>query len=198
MRSRRGRFVAIVGPDGVGKTTLAAKLLDLAPEPTGYVHFRPNMLRPLRTRPNGLTVMGPDKHPPENPLLGWLRLVASIPRFWFGYLARIRPVLQRGGTVVADRWAYGYIAQPQALRFFGPPRLARIAVRLIPRPDLVINLCAPPSLIASRKGELSEQEIAVELGLWRSLPVASMCTLDAALPPEDLAERALGELKSIG
>ena len=197
MRLRRGWFVAIVGPDGVGKTTLAAHLLDLAPGPTGYVHFRPRMLQSLPPRPRCSTVVSPDKHPPKNRFLGWLRLSTSIPRFWIGYLTRMRPLLLRGGTVVADRWAYGYVTQPHALRFFGPPGLARFAMRIIPRPDLVINLTAPPDLIANRKGELSEEEISAELELWISLPVQSMTTLDATLPPEDLALRALSELKAI-
>lgn len=197
MRPRRGSFVAIVGPDGVGKTTLANQLLDLAGGQAGYVHFRPRLFQSLPPRPDNLTVVRPDKHPSGNRFLGWLRLAASIPRFWVGYLTAIKPMLLRGGTVVADRWAYGYVAQPHALRFFGPPRLARLALRVIPQPDLIINLVAPPHLIAKRKDELSEEEITAELALWASLPVPSMATLDATLPPDELATRAFSELESI-
>lgn len=197
MRSQRGWFVAIVGPDGVGKTTLANHLLDLAPEPTGYVHFRPRMFQSLTARPGSLTVVNPDKHPPRRRILGWFRLSVSILRFWIGYLTKVRPLLIRGGAVVADRWAYGYVAQPRALRFFGPPAFARFAMRVIPSPDLVINLTASPELIASRKLELSLEEIVAELELWRRLPVESMTTLDATLNPEDLAARALSEVESI-
>lgn len=197
MRSRRGWFIAIVGPDGVGKTTLANRLLDLAPEPTAYVHFRPGILRSLPSRPGNSTVVSPEKHPPKNRFLGWLRLSISIPRFWIGYIARMMPLLNRGGTVVADRWAYGYLAQPEALRFFGPPALARFAIRIVPRPDLVINLAASPELIANRKAELSLPEIIAELELWKRLPVEQLRTLDANLPPEDLAVRAMSELETI-
>jgi thymidylate kinase len=197
MQSRRGSFVAIVGPDGVGKTTLANQILDLASGRAGYVHFRPRMFQSLPPRPHSLAVVSPDKHPSKNRFMGWLRLGAAIPRFWVGYLTAIKPLLRTGGIVVADRWAYGYVAQPHALRFFGPPKLARFAIRLIPKPDLVVNLVAPPRLIANRKDELSVEEISAELELWSRLPVPSMTTLDATLPPEELAWRALSELESI-
>jgi hypothetical protein len=82
---------------------------------------------------------------------------------------------------------YGYIAQPEALRFHGPDVLARAVVRLLPRPDLIVNLTAPPHVIRERKQELTLPQIEQELLAWSSLRVPNMQTLDATRRPQDVA-----------
>lgn len=72
-----------------------------------------------------------------------------------GYLVRIRPAVRQGALVMGDRWAYGYLVQPRALKFYGPVWMARLAVRLLPQPEVVVNLVAPAEVIRSRKAELS-------------------------------------------
>ena len=56
-RRGRGYLVAIVGPDGVGKTTLARGLLNAWDGPSRYVHFRPPLLGPLAESPTESAVM---------------------------------------------------------------------------------------------------------------------------------------------
>ena len=58
---------------------------------------------------------------------------------------------------------YGYVAQPNALRFHGPAFLALAIVRLLPRPHLIVNLTAPPQVIRERKQELTLSQIEHEL-----------------------------------
>ena len=89
---------------------------------------------------------------------------------------------------------YGYLVQREALKFYGPDFLARLIVRLMPRPHLIINLSAPSSIIRSRKQELTIREIEQELVAWSSLLLPNMLTLDATRSPEDIAEEILAKL----
>jgi hypothetical protein len=126
--------------------------------------------------------------------LGWLRLARNVARAWLGHVLTVRPALARGTLVLGDRWVYGYLIQPLALRFFGPASFARIAVLLLPRPDLVANLTAPVGLIRNRKQELSGPQIAAELAAWALLPVPELKTFEANAAPEVIASRILQEL----
>jgi thymidylate kinase len=113
-----------------------------------------------------------------------------------GYLRTVRPALKRSWLIIGDRWMYGYIVQPDALRFHGPDALARAMLRLLPRPHLVVNLAAPPHVIRQRKQELTLSQIEQELLAWSSLRVANVQTLDATRPPRDIASDILMALAS--
>ena len=126
---------------------------------------------------------------------GWLRLGLNVARFWLGYLRRVRPAIKRGSLVVGDRWAYGYLAQPVPLKFFGPEWLARAAVRLMPQPDLVVRLTAPASVIRSRKAELTEQQIEKEHALWGLITARRILEVDARRTPGEIAEVVLSALQ---
>jgi hypothetical protein len=84
---------------------------------------------------------------------------------------------------------YGYIAQPEALRFYGPLWLAAAVIRLLPRPTLVVNLTATPELIRDRKQELALSEIAGELEVWSRMRVPAVVTFAASDSPEIIAGR---------
>jgi thymidylate kinase len=127
-------------------------------------------------------------------VLGWIRILHKLVRIWIGYRLRIRPALRRGSLVVGDRWAYGYVVQPWALRFYGPRWLALCTLRALPRPDLVVNLSAPPEEIRRRKGELTLEQIRGELMDWADLPALPMETFDAVRAPEQIASDILAAL----
>jgi thymidylate kinase len=124
------------------------------------------------------------------------RIARNYLRFWLGYLFKVRPALARGTLVVADRWAYGYMVQPHALKFFGPAWLARVAVTSLPAPDLVANLTAPPDVIRGRKQELTETQIEAELAAWATLPAPHIESFDTQGSPEAVASRILAAARS--
>lgn len=189
-----GAFVVLVGPDGVGKTSVARELVSRRPGRARYFHFRPAVRRPLDR-----TVPGPGPSIAKargggSRVAGVLRLLRSAAHGWVAYLVRIRPAVRAGELVVGDRWLYGYVGQPQSLRFHGPDPLARMIVRLLPRPDLVVKLVAPPEVIVQRKQELTIDEVRAELARWDMLPVGNGLTLACDVPPADVADAVLAAL----
>lgn len=190
-----GRFVVIVGPDGVGKTSVATALMDLWDGPTAYFHFCPPLRGTLDSRPTPGPPAGP-KWPDDggSVVAGWVRLVRNVARFVAGYLRSVRPAVRRGHLVVADRYFYGYLVQPRALRFHGPKAMAAIATRLVPRPDLIVNLAAPPEVIRERKAELTIAEIEDELSGWSGVGRDRATTFDAVDSPKEIASRVMSRL----
>jgi thymidylate kinase len=192
-RGDQGRFIILVGPDGVGKTTLASELTNLAETRSAYFHYRPIIRAGLKSAP-------PDEAgdpPPKNKetgwkIVGWIRLIRSALQFAIAYHIRIKPLIRRGFLVIGDRWLFNYFVQPLSVRYYGPEWLARLAFGIVPGPDLIVNLVAPPAVIESRKRELNRSEIQLELERWRNLPtLAPLVTYDATSPPDELARMIL-------
>ena len=70
-----GRFIVLVGPDGVGKTTVARALMQRHSGPAAYFHFLPPIQGSLAQAPDpGSAPPLPKAHPGGSRLLGWLRL----------------------------------------------------------------------------------------------------------------------------
>jgi len=93
---------------------------------------------------------------------------------------------------------YGYLVQPDSLKFRGPRLLARAVLRLLPSPHLIVNLSASPNLIRARKQELTICQIEQELLAWSSLGLPNLQTFDAARAPQDIASAILGALDATG
>lgn len=192
-----GGFVVLVGPDGVGKTSVARALLSSHGGRAAYFHFLPPIRGPLSSSPGSALLPPPPKASSEGGwvLLGWCRLLKNAARCWLGYLGTIRPAVKRRWLVVGDRWMFGYLVQPDALKFRGPHVLARVVVRLLPRPHLIVNLTAPPQVIRERKQELTISQIEHELRAWALLGGANVRTVDATALPDAIAGEILMALK---
>jgi thymidylate kinase len=193
-----GRFVVLVGPDGVGKTSVARALLADHRGPSTYFHFLPPLDGRWQAAPDPTSVPPPKARGGGSAVLGWIRLVRNAVRCWVGYLTSVRPALKRGLLIVGDRWMYGYVVQPEAMKFHGPDLFARAVMRVLPRPHLIVNLTAPPYVIRERKQELTLSQIEQELLAWSSLRMPNVKTLDATRSPQDLAIEILDALASAG
>lgn len=192
----RGAFVVIVGPDGVGKTTISRALAVAHGGPAAYFHFVPPILASLSSSAptNAAPHLGKGTAHGSR-ILGCARLVRNAVRFWIAYLLRVRPAAKAGALVIGDRGMYGYLVQPRALKFYGPSAFARLVLRALPQPTLIVNLAAPASVVRTRKQELTLDEIERELREWRRLPVGRVATFDATATPVDIAQRIMMELR---
>jgi thymidylate kinase len=171
-----GSLVAVLGPDGAGKTTLSDALTAQVPLPTRYVYM--GMWRETRWDPYVRRVPGGR--------LG--RLLVRV----FRSVTRARYHRARGRLVVVDRFVYdALLAGPQSSL---GERVANAAMlRLGPTPDVLLLLDAPGELMFRRKGEHSaevlEQRRQAYLALRDRLP--GMVVLDASAPVDDVRRQAL-------
>jgi hypothetical protein len=145
---RRGMVVALLGPDGAGKSSVARRLSVLSPLPvrTFYLGAYPQS--------EGMTD-GPSKVP-------GLRFLRRLGRLaGRGLAARLHA--WRGGLAVLDR-------HPLETLLDGRGNLRRrLLARSVSRPDLFVVLDAPAALIHERKGEWPVDTIEHQLAGYRRL-----------------------------
>lgn len=161
-----GLFVCVLGPDGVGKSTLIEHLIQSvgsAFRRKRVFHWRPGLL-------GGKQATGPVTNPHGQSLRpAWLsvgHLFARLLDYWLGYCFVIRPLLARSGLVVFDRYFHDLIVDPKRYRYGGPMWLARVLSRIVPQPDVVLVLDAPEHVIFARKQEVPLEEVKRQRRLY--------------------------------
>jgi len=170
-RKPNGLFVAILGPDGVGKSSAIGGLHDqIGPAFWGerYFHLRPQFFAPRRPAP---PVTDPHAKPPRGPLSSSLRLTALLADYCLGYAFRLRQLKPRSSLLVFDRYFFDVLVDPKRFRFGGPMWLARLYARLVPSPDLVLILDADVETVLARKSELPPEELNRQREAYQQLSV---------------------------
>jgi thymidylate kinase len=170
-RSPNGVLVAILGPDGVGKSSVIASLHDqigAAFWGERYFHWRPQFF--ARRRP-AAPVTNPHGKPARGSLASSLYLTAFLVDYWLGYALLLRQLKPRSYFLLFDRYFYDVLVDPKRMRFGGPSWLALLYSRLVPSPDLVVVLDADTETILARKAEVPPDEVSRQRGAFRCLPV---------------------------
>ncbi len=197
-----GAFIGLVGPDGSGKTTIAAAIERQCAEmgrDFSYVHWRPSLRQPFRQPAPHATPL--PKNPPRedvsraDQIASLVRLLRSALTFNISYVTRLRPQVRSGAVVVVDRWIYNYISQPYSVRYYGSPRVATfVCCRLVARPSPVFVLEAPASVILVRSDELSENELASEYQRFHDrLQLPDVRWIDATAGPAEIGASILAQ-----
>ena len=188
-RPSGGLHVVLLGPDGVGKSTVVEQLQrDLAPAFCGiaYGTFAPGLL-PRKPSPEGAGGQ-PHGKPPRSLPASVVKALWWIVYYSLGYHFTIRPVLARGGLALNHRYCVDAIVDSRRYRYRGPRWLLTLAWRLARKPDLVFLLDAPPEVVQSRKREVAFEETVRQRDAYRKLvePMASGRVIDATRPIADV------------
>jgi thymidylate kinase len=183
---RRGVLVAFLGPDGAGKSTILRAvqgMLPSTPFPVRAVYmgkrdpFLPtsHVIRFIyrRTEKSG---SGNERKPSRRRGVGWilyrLKDLAGLFNWtleqWSRHLVQVRPVLQQGGVVLTDRYAFDF-GNHDAQSLAHRPFLRAILLRLFPIPDRTYLLWEDPEVLHARKREVTPDEAAVRLERLRQI-----------------------------
>jgi thymidylate kinase len=156
-----GLFVAFIGPDGSGKSSIIENILnDLMPAFRNiYVyHLRPNLS--LRNAKFSEPVKNPHGKAPRGQLSSLLKIFYYFIDYSIGYVLKIWPLITRSTLVIFDRYYHDLLVDPNRFRYGGPMRVVQSFSRIVPTPKLVILLDAPAEVLQSRKKEVSYAEAA--------------------------------------
>lgn len=171
------RSVALIGPDGAGKSTVAREVVRGLSVPARYLYMGVNLessrlmlpttrlalefkrARGRRAQMTAKWSAGTPAHAKPNLLRGAysaLRLLFWTAEEWYRALVA-QVYMRRGEVVVFDRhFVYDYHAShvaPHRGRTLTARLHGEMLRRLYPRPDLVICLDAPAELLRARKHE---------------------------------------------
>lgn len=187
-----GLFVAVLGPDGAGKTTLINRLeegLAGAFRRTAVFHLCASLIdrNPMRG-----PVTDPHGKAPYPLWISLLKIPYYLLAYAVGYLFKVRPLLVRSTLVLLDRYYDDILVDPRRYRYGGPMELARLGRLLVPTPDLYFIVDVPEEHLYQRKQEVSRDEVERQRAAYRRLAVGlpTAVLLDGSLPADDVARRA--------
>ena len=163
-----GLHVAIVGPDGVGKSSVIQEVTAALKPAFWRIHTSHFPLR-LSEREGENPSHGTHRLPPWPLPLSVLKIMFLLTVVTVHHLLWIYQRLIRTTLVVFDRDLVDLLVDPKRFRYGGPGWLAKTICRLAPKAELVILLDAPAETIQARKSEVPLDETARRVCSYREL-----------------------------
>jgi thymidylate kinase len=197
-----GLKVAVLGPDGVGKTSVCSRLANAPSRTIPFKHIHHRLLyrrvlppfsviesrirrRPVKRR---IDPQNPHASHPHHPLMSMVKFSYYTLDQWISELLWARAQLSYGDLILLDRHLIELSIDPRRYRYSGSEAFARLLGRLAPSPDLVLVFDAPPELVQSRKQDVPFEETLRQrlayLALAERLPQARV--IDASQPLDDV------------
>jgi len=183
-----GLHIVILGPDGVGKSTLISQLMLPCFRQAQQFHFRPGVLG----KKTSAMVSQPHAQPPRSTVSGLVKILYYFADHWIGYWAKVFPAKVRRELVIFDRSFEDVMVDPRRYRFSRTSWLARCLRKLLPAPDLTFVLDAEAELVHGRKPELAIEELRRQRGVLRQLATDTpRCSLISATESQDQVARTV-------
>jgi thymidylate kinase len=213
--------VALIGPDGAGKTTVGRRLEAELELPATYLYMGVNAEASNHVLPTTRAIRAvkrargaaPDTAGPPDPLVrperptGVLRrarratgnagrLANQLAEEWHRQL-RAWLNVRRGRVVIFDRHFfadfYAYDIACGDARPLGRRVHGLVLERLYPKPDLVVYLDAPPEVLLSRKGEGTIEALARRRRDYLTIArfTDHFATVDACRPPDEVTREVV-------
>lgn len=150
-----GLNIAIMGPDGSGKTTVIEQMkkdMGDAFRRIQYFHLypKPGSHGVVRTDPHNQKVRGL--------ILSVLKLLYFVVLYNVGFLWYVIPMKIKSTMTIFDRYYDDILVDPIRYRNGTPKWVVKFIRCFIPQPDLWIILDAPTDVIQKRKAEVSAEE----------------------------------------
>jgi hypothetical protein len=189
-------IITVAGPDGSGKTSFCEALIAgvLRNADVRRIHHRFAVL-PVR----GGSTSDPAQPHAQTPYprgASEAKLLALFGESLVGLLFSARPFVRRGGFLIIERGWWDLAVDPARYRLQPNVGLVRTLGRFLPTVDLLVVLEGSPELLATRKDECSEEELARQVSAWRAIVPRRQRTLyiDVSLPLVDVVSRATAEV----
>lgn len=191
-----GLIITVAGPDGSGKTSFCEALTAgvLRGEDVRRIHHR---FARLPVRGGGTTdTSQPHAQTPYPRGASEAKVLALFGETLVGMLGSARPFVRRGGFLIIERGWWDLAVDPARYRLRPNAGLVRALGRCLPTSDLLVVLEGPAELLATRKDECSEEELARQVGAWRKVLPRRQHTLylDVSLPLVDVVSLATAEV----
>mgnify|MGYP001111776178 CR=1 FL=1 len=182
-----GLMVALLAPDGAGKTTLARSLGKAFYLPTRYIYMGTNPNSGSLTLPTTKLLARARRVPLLGPVRALNSLIEQALRYRIGAYHR-----RRGRLVVFDRYGSGSLSSKK-----GGSILKRIqrwfTQTLCPPPDLLVYLDASPEVLYQRKQEHSLAKLEQQRQHYLSLlaDIDNKIIIDASQPAHEVLQQVI-------
>lgn len=168
--AKRKLIIAFLGTDGSGKTTIMQMVLPDLEKRIGRKfiihHLKPDLLPPLgRLRgvnhEAGWVCTNPHGSKPSGFLGSCFRLAYLTLDYVLGYWFKVRPKIKSPDVAgwIFDRYAYDMLIDPRRFRLKLPHWMIKMALAVIPKPDVVVCLGGDAEKIHTRKPETPTEEV---------------------------------------